>query len=349
MTSPAYDWKDVRINNAENIYNTAKWNKFVSTGETMESLADHLPELLVFVKVVELKSFSEAARATGSTKSTVSKQVRRLEEALGAKLLNRTTRHLGLTEAGELAYQHGARIVEESSALRSSVDGLQASPRGHLRVSTSVAFGNLHLSRLIAQFLDAYPNISVSLTLSDRYVDLVDEGFDVAVRLTSKPIDTMVARRLATIDYVVCAAPAYLRTHPPIVVPDDLGRHNCMINGTSRDAVWRFVREGTQSEVRVTGRYTVNSSESLRAAVLEGAGIALLPTFAIADDLRLGRLETVLPTFSIEGTFGNSVYAVFLPNRFVAPKMRVFIDFLMAQFSGSGDWPTMSKSNAAAT
>lgn len=304
----------------------------------MESLAEHLPELLVFVKVVELKSFSEAARASGSTKSTVSKQVRRLEEALGAKLLNRTTRHLGLTEAGELAYQHGARIVEESSALRSSVDGLQASPRGHLRVSTSVAFGNLHLSRLIAQFLAAYPNISVTLTLSDRYVDLVDEGFDIAIRLTSKPIDTVVARRLATIDYVVCAAPAYLRAHPPIAAPDDLAQHDCMLNGASREAVWRFSRAGTASEVRVAGRYTVNSSESLRAAVLEGAGVGLLPTFAIAEDLRLGRLEAILPAYGVEGTFGNSVYAVFLPNKFVAPKMRVFVDFLIAQFTDGGAW-----------
>lgn len=304
----------------------------------MESLAEHLPELLVFVKVVELKSFSEAARASGSTKSTVSKQVRRLEEALGAKLLNRTTRHLGLTEAGELAYQHGARIVEESSALRSSVDGLQASPRGHLRVSTSVAFGNLHLSRLIAQFLAAYPNISVTLTLSDRYVDLVDEGFDIAIRLTSKPIDTVVARRLATIDYVVCAAPAYLRAHPPIAAPDDLAQHDCMLNGASREAVWRFSRAGTASEVRVAGRYTVNSSESLRAAVLEGAGVGLLPTFAIAEDLRLGRLEAILPAYGVEGTFGNSVYAVFLPNKFVAPKMRVFVDFLIAQLTDGGGW-----------
>ncbi len=304
----------------------------------MESLAEHLPELLVFVKVVELKSFSEAARLSGSTKSTVSKQVRRLEEALGAKLLNRTTRHLGLTEAGELAYQHGSRIVEESTALRSSVEGLQATPRGHLRVTTSVAFGNLHLSRLIGQFLAAYPNISVSLTLSDRYVDLVDEGFDIAIRLTSQPIDSFVARRLAAIDYVVCATPAYLRAHPPIAAPDDLAQHNCMINGKSRDAVWRFVRDSATSDVRVVGRYTVNSSESLRAAVLEGIGIGLLPTFAIAEDLRLGRLKAILPGYRVEGTFGNSIHAIFLPNRFVAPKMRVFVDFLIARFADGSSW-----------
>lgn len=310
----------------------------MSNGETMESLSEHLPDLFVFVKVVELKSFSEAARVSGSTKSTVSKQVRRLEEALGAKLLNRTTRHLGLTEAGQLAYQHGLRIVEETIALRSSVEGLQATPRGHLRVTTSVAFGNLHLSRLIGQFLAAYPNISVSLTLSDRYVDLVDEGFDIAIRLTSKPIDSFIARRLAAIDYVVCAAPAYLRAHPPISTLDDLTRHNCMINGKAPEALWRFARRDEVSEVRVTGQFCVNSSESLRAAVLEGLGIGLLPTFAIAEDLRLGRLQAILPDYSVEGSFGNSIHAIFLPNKFVAPKMRVFVDFLIAQFSTGSNW-----------
>jgi DNA-binding transcriptional LysR family regulator len=298
----------------------------------MQGLADNLSDVFVFVKVVELKSFSAAARASGSTKSTVSKQVRRLEQALGAKLLNRTTRHLGLTEAGEMAYQHGVRIVEETSALRSAVDGLQASPRGHLRVTTSVAFGNLHLSRLVGQFLALYPDISVSLTLSDRCVDVVDEGFDMAIRLTSKPIDSFVARRLAGIEYVVCATPGYLRSHAAISAPSDLAHHNCVINGFARDASWRFIHDGETSAVPVSGRFAVNGSESCRVAVLDGVGVGLLATFAIADDLRAGRLCAVLPQYTPEGAFGNSIYAIFLPSKFVAPKMRVFVDFLVASF-----------------
>lgn len=304
----------------------------------MPSLSEHLPDLYVFVKVVELKSFSEAARVSGSTKSTVSKQVRRLEEALGARLLNRTTRHLGLTEAGLLAYQHGVRIVEEASVLRSAVDGLQAAPRGHLRVTTSVAFGNLHLSRLIGRFLAAYPSISVTLVLSDRYVDLVDEGFDIAIRLTSKPIDTFVARKLAGIDYVVCATPAYLACHEAIGAPADLVHHNCLINGAARETVWRFACEGQQHDVAVHGRYAVNSSESLRAAVLEGIGIGVLPTFAVQEDLASGRLQTVLGQYQVAGMFGNSIHAIFMPNKFVAPKMRVFVDFLIAEFSEENGW-----------
>lgn len=319
-------------------YNTVKKNKTVSNGETMTSLSENMSDIFVFVKVVELKSFSEAARVSGSTKSTVSKQVRRLEETLGAKLLNRTTRHLALTEAGQLAYQHGVRITEETTSLRSSVEGLQSTPRGHLRVTTSVAFGNLHLSHLIGQFLKAYPEISVELTLSDRYVDIVEEGFDIAIRLTSKPVDSFVARRLARLDYVLCAAPDYLHTHPPISTPDDLGAHNCMINSLARDATWRFLRDGEVTEVAVTGRFSVNSSESLRRAVLDGVGIGLLPTYAIAEDVREGHVSVVLPQYTVDGNFGNSIHAIFLPNKFTAPKMRVFVDFLIEKFKDGGGW-----------
>jgi DNA-binding transcriptional LysR family regulator len=225
------------------------------------------------------------------------------------------------------------RIVEETSALRSSVDGLQATPRGHLRVTTSVAFGNLHLTRLISQFLALYPDIGVTLTLSDRSVDVVEEGFDIAVRLTSTPIDSVVARRLASFDYVVCATPVYLRGHAAIDTPADLAAHNCVINGAARDATWRLVRDGAVTEVAVSGRLAVNGSESCRAAVLDGAGVGLLATFAIGDDLQAGRLEAVLPQYTPEGAFGNSIYAIFTPSRYVAPKMRVFVDFLVAAFA----------------
>ena len=167
---------------------------------------------------------------TGSTKSSVSKRIRRLEEILGAKLLNRTTRHLGLTEAGQSVEEHGLRIVEEKENLHSAVEGLHSAPRGHLRVTTSVTFGNLHLTGLVGQFLAAYPDISVALTLSDRYVDVVDEGFDVAIRLTSKPVASFVARKLAPIAYVLCASSAYLAAHPPIAAAADLAVHECLIH-----------------------------------------------------------------------------------------------------------------------
>lgn len=304
----------------------------------MNSLSEHMSDLFVFVKVVELKSFSEAARATGSTKSTVSKQVRRLEDALGARLLNRTTRHLALTEAGRLAYQHGVHIGEQASALSSAIEGLQSTPRGLLRVTTSVAFGNLHLSHLIGQFLAIYPDVSVVLTLSDRYVDVVEDGYDIAIRLTSKPVESFVARRLAPIAYVLCATPAYLRAHAPIAAPGDLAAHNCVVNGLARDTIWRFWRGDQAIDVPVTGRLAVNSSESVRRAVLDGVGVGVLPTYAIADDLRAGHVNVILPGYTVEGTFGNSIHAIFLPSKFTAPKLRVFVDFLIEKFKEGNGW-----------
>jgi DNA-binding transcriptional LysR family regulator len=299
-----------------------------------------LSDLLVFVRVVELKSFSETARVTGLTKSAVSKQIKRLEDALGTRLLNRTTRHLGLTETGNAVYMHGVRIAEEAAALCSSVDDLQDKPRGRLRVTTSVAFGNMHLVRLINEFLAIYPDIRVSLVLSDRYVDVVDEGFDIAIRLTSKPIESFVARRLSSIKYVVCATPDYLRTHPPIIGVEDLASHNCFLNGSghAQNVSWKFTKDGKEFSVKVDGRFTVNSSESMRIAVLGGGGVSLLPTFAVSDDLNAGRLCVVLPEFVVEGGFGNNIYAIFIPSKFLSPKVRVFVDYLVSKFEAGGDW-----------
>lgn len=203
---------------------------------------------------------------------------------------------------------------------------------------TSVAFGNMHLTRLLGGFLQQYPDIRVSLVLSDRYVDVVDEGFDVAIRLTSRPIESFVARRLAGIDYVICATPAYLKANAPIAVPDDLSTHNCVLNGIAPDAVRTFERDGERTAVQIRGRLTVNSSESVRVSVLDGAGVGLLPLFAVAEDVYAGRLEVILSDYSVEGAFGNRIYAIFAPGKFLAPKIRVFIDYLVATFGDGKPW-----------
>lgn len=310
----------------------------------MEPLCKSLEELFVFVKVVDLKSFSAAATALGSTKSTVSKQVRRLEEVLGTRLLNRSTRRLGLTETGTTVFQYGCRIMEETTALVNAVDGMQDRPHGQLRVTTSVAFGNLHLTRLVGRFLQQYPDVRMSLVLSDRYIDLVDEGFDVAIRLTSRPVESLVARRLASITYAVCASPAYLAAHAPVVAPGDLAAHNCVRNPLAPDTAWTFTRDGTATAatsaitIPVRGNLTVNSSESVRVAVLAGGGVGLLPWYAVAADVAAGRLQVVLPEYAVDGGFGNSVYAIFAPGRFLAPKIRVFVDFLLGAFSDADPW-----------
>lgn len=307
--------------------------------ETKNPVIEHFGDLLVFTRVAETKSLSESARRLGTTKSAVSKQLRRLENALGAKLLNRTTRQMSLTETGVAVYERAIRISEEASALCNVVDDLQGTPRGTLRVTTSVAFGNMHLSRLICRFLVQYPDIKVKLDLRDRYVDVVDEAVDVAIRLTSKPMESFVARRLTELNYVVCATPAYLAAHPPIRAVEDLASHNCLSYEQRTDGdVWHFEHTERQLSVRVQGNLTVNSSESLREAVHEGIGIALLPTFAVGDDLQAGRLVALLPDFRAQGSFGDYVYAIFGPSKFTAPKVRVFVEFLAQTFTAGAYW-----------
>jgi len=305
----------------------------------MEHIIDNLSDLFVFVRVVETKSFSATAQQSGTTKSAVSKQVTRLEKALGTKLLNRTTRHLSLTETGNAVYEHGVRIAEEAANLESAVDNLQNKPRGILRVTTSVAFGNMHLTKLAGEFIRLYPDIRVSLTLSDRYVDIVEEGFDVAIRLTSKPIDSFVARRLSDMNYVVCATPAYVKRHGQVRSVEDLSRHDCLLYAHRQNSEsWSFTKNGESTSVKVTGKFTVNSSESLRTAVLDGLGIATLPTFAVGPDLKSGNLVRLLPDYQVNGLFGEHIYAIFIPSKFLSPKVRIFVDYLVSKFNNGAYW-----------
>ena len=200
----------------------------------------------------------------------------------------------------------------------------------------------------MGSFLRQYPDIRVSLVLSDRYIDVVDEGFDVAVRLTSRPVESFVARRLAGIAYAVCATPAYLASHAAIAVPADLSAHDCVLNGLAPDSEWTFVRDSVQTSVPVRGRLTVNSSESVRVAVLDGAGVGLLPLFAVAEDVRAGRVQVLLDGHTVEGAFGNSVYAIFAPGKFLSPKIRVFVDYLVAAFAKEHPWDLHARDLPAA-
>lgn len=296
-------------------------------------------DLEVFVRVTDAKSLSGAAKSLGLSKSAVSKQLARLEAALGARLLNRTTRRLSLTEAGATAYQHGLRIAEEITALKAGLAGLHERPSGLLRVSAPVAFGNLHLSGMLPEFQRRFPGVDVVLSLNDRYVDIADEGFDVVVRLTSQPADNVVARALARVRYVLCAAPAYLQLHSTPYSPPALAEHNCLVFGSSPGSkAWTFALGEHIQDIEVRGHLVMNSSEALRAAALDAGGIALLPTYAVSDDLRKGSLVRLLSEFEISGVLGSHIYAVYLPNRYLMPKVRVFIDFLVEALSAPPPW-----------
>lgn len=297
---------------------------------------EDLNAMIVFARVVEARSFSTAAEQLGMSKSTVSKHVSRLEDRLGARLLNRTTRRLNPTEVGLAFYEHCARIAAEVEEAEAVASRLQTSPRGTLRVNAPVSFALLHVVPAIPEFLAHHPELTVDLTLNDRFVDLIDEGFDLAIRIATLPDSSLIARRLAPNRMVVCAAPAYLERHGVPREPGELGRHNCAsYTYPALKNEWSF-REGKREiTIAVRGNFQSNNGGALRAAALAGLGIVLLPAFIVGEDLKIGTLKRLLGAYELPET---SVYAVFPHNRHLSAKIRVFVDFLAARFGPAPYW-----------
>jgi DNA-binding transcriptional LysR family regulator len=292
--------------------------------------------MAIFARVVETKSFSEAARRLGLSKSVISKQVTQLEKSVGARLLNRTTRAMSLTEAGGVFYEYCARIVETLEEAKDAVGQLHSEPRGLLRVSAPVAFGTMHIAPALADFLSQHPDVQVDMEIKDRFVDLADERFDVAIRITREPGPNLVARRLATVHRRICATPGYFKRHGVPKTPRDLERHNCLTyTYFNPQDPWRL--RGPEGDISVTasGNLRLNDDEALSEAVLKGLGIALLPTFIVGKDLQAGRLKAVLSEYVAPE---RHIFAVYLPTRHVSPKLRAFIDFLVERFGPEPYW-----------
>ncbi len=297
---------------------------------------DPLDGIAAFARVVDSGSFSAAARRLNISKSAISAHVQRLEERLGIRLLNRTTRRLSLTEAGAAYYRHCARILVEAEAAEQAASALQREPRGTLRISAPDSFGWMHVAPAIPAFLSRYPALAIDIKLSSAYVDLVDEGLDLAIRIGILEDSALVVRKLASSRRVLCAAPAYLRERGTPRKPDDLADHNCLCADllTWGDE-WRLA--GKHGEVRVTvgGSFRSNNAEMLRAAALDGIGIAALPTWAVAGQLRSGMLRRVLTAW--EAPVGT-IYAVYPGNRLMSMKVRAFVDHLARRFGRTPYW-----------
>lgn len=296
----------------------------------------NLDGLVVFAKVVEAGGFSAAARELGLSKSAVSKRISALEDRLGARLLNRTTRRLATTEVGASFYERCARVVAEAEEAERAVTLLQAEPRGTLRVSVPMSFGVRHLAPTIAEFMTRHPDLRVDLNLNDRIVDLIEEGYDLAVRIARLPDSSLVARVLAPSRRVVCAAPAYWRRHGRPRQPEDLKHHDVLMYAytlTGDELTFRGP-DGPVS-VKVSGRLCANNGDILLAAALDGLGVLATPTFLAGDELRAGRLEAVLGDYDVAN---QSVYAVYPHNRHLSAKVRVFVDFLARRFGPEPYW-----------
>jgi DNA-binding transcriptional LysR family regulator len=299
---------------------------------------ERLAEMMTFAKVVETKSFSEAARVLSTSKSLVSKQVSNLENALGVRLLNRTTRRMSLTEIGAAYYEHCARIAHEIDAAGETVTQLQAEPRGVLRITSPVIFASLHLAPALRTFLQRHEQVEIELNASDRLVDIVEEGYDLAIRITDHPTATMVARTIAPVRWVTCASPDYLRRYGAPDTPQDLKHHQCLLYQgiPALGNVWRY-RVGTREVTPpVSGRCRVNSSEVLLQMALDGMGIVLFPTYILGPLLKSGRLQQILPQYVANPN--TALYATYLPNRFMQPKVRTFIDHLLDHFGPEPHW-----------
>lgn len=297
---------------------------------------DRVTSLSIFVKVVEGSSFAAAARHFGLSPAMVSKHIVSLEERLGARLLNRTTRQVSPTEIGREFYERSTRILADLDEAEQAASALQATPKGLLRLNGPLSFGIRHLAPAILDYLAACPEAAIDVTLSDRVVDLVDEGFDLAIRIGRLADSSLIARRIAPCRIVACAAPSYLDKHGAPHRPADLTAHNCL--GYSYAALrneWRFTGPDGAESVRIAGRLNANNGDVLRLAALRGEGIVLQPTFLIGDDLASGKLVSILPGFVPDELV---IQAVYPHSRHLSVKVRSFIDFLVARFGQDPEW-----------
>ncbi|UQA57747.1 LysR family transcriptional regulator [Polyangium aurulentum] len=290
---------------------------------------DDLASLAVFVRVAEARSFTAAARALGTTTSAVSKRIAGLEDRLGVRLIHRTTRRLSLSEAGVALFERAERVLADLESLEVSISDLRATPRGLLRVSGPLGFGESRLVPLLPAFFAQYPEVRVELELTDRFVDLVAERYDVAVRIGRLGDSTLVARKLGPSRLVVCAAPDYLARRGTPRTPEDLAGHDCLASTlVARMREWHFAGPDGEVTASVTGSFRTNHGGAMRAAVLAGVGLAVLPTFFIEDELASGAVVTVLDEYRLPAI---DIFAVHPPGPHVPPKVRAFVEFLSSQ------------------
>lgn len=300
---------------------------------------DRLTAMDLFVKVVSERSFSQAARQAGVSKSVVSKAVAELEDRLGAQLLNRTTRQMSLTEVGQAYHERCLAILDAVEDVEQLVSSQARSPKGVLRLAAPVTFSIAHLGAPLSSFLAANPEIAVDLQLNDRVVDIIDEGFDLAIRISRKLKDSnLIAAKLCSSRTVIAASPGYLARHGEPKHPRDLLGHLCLrFSNLGPAQEWTFTdpASGAPLQVAVSGRITTNNGEVLRSAAVGGEGIISGPSFLTAEDIKAGRLVPILTSFA-GPAFG--IYAVYPPNRHVSAKVRQLVDHLRQYWGDRPQW-----------
>jgi len=293
----------------------------VTMSETMNPYED----MRIFAQVLEAGSFTAAADRLGMSKQSVSRRLMQLEERLGVRLLNRSTRRLDATPLGQHYYQSALRLLGEVQQVEHDISGQAQALRGTLRLSAPLSFAMSHLGCLLTEFLQLHPQVDVEVDLSDRAVDLIGEGYDLALRIGALEDSSLIARRIASVERVYCASPAYLQARGVPLKPEDLAGHDCLPYGHSRQVQWQFRQGGKAQAIQVTGRMRANNGELLRDAAIAGMGVTYLPTFIVGQALADGRLVNVLEEWTPPALQLSAVYP---QHRQVARPVQGFVSFL---------------------
>ncbi|NWC08451.1 LysR family transcriptional regulator [Pseudomonas agarici] len=291
---------------------------------------DRALEMQVFCTVVEKGSFIGAAEPLGMSKAAISRYVSGLEERLGARLLHRTTRRLSMTEEGRQFFQRAKEVLVMMDAAEEAVSSASPEPSGVLRINAPQSFGVLHLSSLWADFMKAHPKVELDISLNDRIVDLVEEGFDLAIRIARLENSSLVGRQLASTRMCLCAAPSYLATHPAIKTIADISEHGVIAyTNFSSGNEWFFDGVGGRESVRTRSIVRCNNGDTCRSITLAGEGISLQPSFMVAQDIRKGDLVEILPEYQ---SVQLGIYAVYPTRKHLLPKVRALVNFLAERF-----------------
>ncbi|RQZ62283.1 LysR family transcriptional regulator [Burkholderia sp. Bp9004] len=301
----------------------------------MKSFAS-LTQITIFVRIAELGSLSAAARELNLSPSAVSKSLAQLEDQLGVLLVKRTTRSLTLTDSGRIIFERANDILAD---LESTLDAARQlkTLQGNLRLTCSIAFGSKQLTPIMGRYLDRHPAVSASITLDDRLTNLVEENFDLAIRITSRTDANYAARKLATIHWMYCAAPDYLDSHAPIRKPVDIADHRCLVYpGTTTNGSWTFCGKNEAQQIAVKTALDSNSSLALYEAALRGHGVACLPTYLVAADIVRGALRTVVPEY--RSATEHTLYAMYYRSKYSNALVRSFIDFLVEEIGAIPPW-----------
>jgi len=299
-------------------------------------MATETHELIAFHSVVKHSSFAKAADELSLSPSGVSRIVTRLEERLGVRLVHRTTRSLSLTEAGAAFYARASQILADLMDAEAEVQKSTAQPRGNLRMTASITFGQLYIAPLLPELLTAFPDISIDLLLTNRFVDIIDEGVDLAIRIGALSDSRLIARRLCTNHRILIAAPGYLERRGTPARPEELSEHEIVVyTGFSRPREWKLIGPDGPVSVGISGRFSTNNIEVLCNSARAGLGITVGPTMSVYRSLVSGELVRVLPAFEFEQT---AVFAVYPSARQLSTKVRAVVDFLVGKFQDPPAW-----------